>query len=381
MRAVVVDTSGKYAVVLNKKGEFIKIRNKDSLQVGYEIEVPSIINFTSTMKLTKVASIAAIFLFVAFIGLGAYGYTVPYSYIDIDINPSVEITTNIYDRVIDVVSLNEDGRELLTKLDSIKNKGIEDGIDSILDKAEEKGYFKDETRNAVMLTVSSKNETKAAKIKEEVQQVAAKKVQINNANAEVVVEKVNLERHDDAKKIGISPGKLMLIEKAIESNPGQKVEDLKDKPVKEILKSIKAGKKADKEDSDEKKPDKEKTVEQKSEGKSDLAKGKSEDKQDSKNEDSGSSKKGNDKGNDKVKEKYESKIENKDKENNGKKNKDKNVEEKNGKDRNKVEDKSDKTDKKEKVNERVKDKMREKDDERSGSNAHDGNNNENRNKD
>lgn len=377
MRAVVVDISGKYAVVLNKKGEFIKMRNKNSIQVGCEVEVPSIVDFTRTMKLTKVASIAAIFLFVAFIGLGAYGYTVPYSYIDIDINPSVEITMNIYDRVIDVVSLNEDGRELLTKLDSIKNKGIEDGIGSILDKAEEKGYFKDETRNAVMMTVSSKNETKAAKIKEEVQQVAAKKVQTNNANAEVVVEKVNLERHDDAKKIGISPGKLMLIEKAIESNPGQKVEDLKDKPVKEILKSIKAGKKADKEDSDEKKPDNEKTVEQKSEGKSDLAKGKPEDKQDGKNEDSGSGKKGNDK----VKEKHENKIEDKNKENNGKENKDKNVEEKNGKDRDKVEDKSDKTDRKEKVSERVKAKKSEEDDKNSGNNAHDGNNNENRNKD
>ncbi|MCR4435167.1 MAG: anti-sigma factor domain-containing protein [Clostridiales bacterium] len=254
MKAVVVEIKGKMAVVMSQKGEFIKLRNNGSFRVGGEVEVPPAVG-RSARLLKRIASIAAVFLFVSLSGLGVYMYHIPYSYINIDINPSIEITTNIYDRIIKVAGLNSDGEKLLASnnLGSLQNKKIEEGIDGILNSIEKERYFEDDAKNAVVFTVSSKSDKKAESLESDVENIAAREIKSKNAGTEVLVGKVDIKKHEDAKKAGISPGKLMLIEKLIKEKPELKVEDLKDKPVKEILNSIKAGRSAGKEEKDQNK--------------------------------------------------------------------------------------------------------------------------------
>lgn len=238
MKAVVVDIADNYAVVMSSSGEFIKIRNTGDLQVGYETEIPSVRIFNGNIK--RLSSIAAIFLFIVFSGIGVYSYITPYSYVNIDINPSIEIATNIYDRIINVTSLNDDGQELIVAnhLDTLHNKKIDVGIEIVLKDVAKAGYFADEEKNAVIFAVSSKDAKKADTIETNVQNVVAKEIKAKKTNTAVVVEKVDIKKHDDAKTAGISPGKMILIEKLQENEPEAKLEDYKDKPVKEILKSI-----------------------------------------------------------------------------------------------------------------------------------------------
>jgi len=40
MRAMVVDMNDKYAVVVNKEGQYIKIKRKAEHRLGYQVELP-----------------------------------------------------------------------------------------------------------------------------------------------------------------------------------------------------------------------------------------------------------------------------------------------------------------------------------------------------
>ena len=62
---------------------------------------------------------------------GRWFYFTPTAEISIDINPSIELGVNRFDRVISVKGLNEDGQELTKGLD-IKYKSCEDALERIL---------------------------------------------------------------------------------------------------------------------------------------------------------------------------------------------------------------------------------------------------------
>lgn len=274
MKALIVEVSSKYAIALKNSGEFIRVRNNGRYAPGYEYDVSSDKSF-NVKRLAKVASVAAVFFIALGMSYGAYSYSKPYSYVDIDINPSIELTVNKYDRIIDSKAFNEDGETLLTKV-NFNNKRLESGVEVILASAIEHGFLKQDTENAVMLSVWSKNEKKALKIENEVEILTKERLETAKVETEVVVERIAQQRQADAEELGISPGKMLLIEKLIEAKPELKAEDLKDDTVKDILKSIKEEKKKDKE---------QEKIEKTEEKANDKAKDKKKDKEKKKDDD------------------------------------------------------------------------------------------------
>ena len=241
MKAVIVDVGEKYSIALNKKGQFVKIKNNAHLKVGYEVDAPAPSSLiTNTMR---IASVAASLLFISGIGLGYYFINAPYSYVDVDINPSIEITSNIFDRIIKIEALNDDGKNIL-KLDKYNNESVGEGVQNIIKRAAEKGYIKNDVQNVILVTVSSKDEKKVENIKTDVSaSIDVKKVVKAGTSTEVMMESTTLEKHDSARKMGMSPGKLSLIEEVIKEKPGLKIDDLKNKPVRDLVKSIDENKK------------------------------------------------------------------------------------------------------------------------------------------
>ena len=247
MKGIVADIKGKYAVVLSRDGSFIKVRNNGLYSIGSEIDTvkPAGIN---TRMLARVSSMAAGAILVMGVSFGAYSYTVPYSLVDVDINPSIEITTNIYDRIIKTEALNEDGQKLLLT-GSLKHSSLDEGITVILNNAVQQGYLKGETaENAVVFTIISKDVKKSEKLQKGLETAATTELKAKGVVSELVVGKASQQEHDSAREIGLTPGKLNLIEKAIEAEPGLKLEDLKDAPVRDIMKKIKENRKEDKQD-------------------------------------------------------------------------------------------------------------------------------------
>lgn len=93
---------------------------------------------------------------IVFAGFGAYSLlTSPESYISIDINPSIELVLNTFDRVITAEAYNADGAEIINAVD-IKGKKYTDAVDILLNSPELSAYMTDDAE--LSFTVVSDDE-------------------------------------------------------------------------------------------------------------------------------------------------------------------------------------------------------------------------------
>ena len=123
MKAVVVEIKGRYVAALSNDGCVSKIRNKD-YTVGQVIEIKEQETKKPARIVAWVASAAAA---IVLIRAGAWAYFTPYTYVSLDVNPSIEYSVNRFDRVLSVSAVNGDGTEILKNLD-LKNKTIDEAI-------------------------------------------------------------------------------------------------------------------------------------------------------------------------------------------------------------------------------------------------------------
>lgn len=96
-------------------------------------------------------------------GIGVI-YT-PVSFIDIDINPSIEVTVNLLGRVISVNGLNEDGRKLVEDT-NVDGMPYIEAMQRILICDSLDPYLKD--NSTISITVSGKNSEKTEQMLEKV---------------------------------------------------------------------------------------------------------------------------------------------------------------------------------------------------------------------
>lgn len=271
MKGIIAQIEGKYAVVLTQDGSFRKVRTKPYMETGIEIDMDQPAGKIQNTKLfMRVTSIAAAALLALGAGYGAYSYAMPYSYVHLDINPSIELTANIYDRIIKAEALNEDGRKLLEG-SSLKYSSIETGVSDLLGLAVEKGYLAEgepktgdtttgtavsantpgkgtdaseaeeqpqEPDNAVLVTVSSGSPQKSGSLKKKIMDTASRELDTDKVESEILVGEASLEQRNEARELGVTPGKLALIEDAMEDEPELQLDDLKNDSVKELIKKI-----------------------------------------------------------------------------------------------------------------------------------------------
>lgn len=95
-------------------------------------------------------------LICAGVGVGYIAET-PVSYVSIDVNPSIELTLNCFDRVIAAAAYNEDAEEILDSL-KVKGKLYSDAIDLIVESEAMQPYLSGE--NILVLTVASNSGSK-----------------------------------------------------------------------------------------------------------------------------------------------------------------------------------------------------------------------------
>jgi len=170
---------------------------------------------------------------------GAYAYyQTPVSYLSIDINPSVELGINAFDKVVQVEAYNEDGEKILEEVD-IVGSDVTEAVGELVSSADNNGYIAEDGSTVVSVTTETDNEEVAT----ELETVAEEGVNsaLEETEKEVVVHKDNiaLARRDEARKLGITPGKLNLIQKLQAVDPDATVEEYKDASVNEIMKTIK----------------------------------------------------------------------------------------------------------------------------------------------
>jgi hypothetical protein len=239
MKAVVVEKNEKEIVILDDKGCFQVMPNKGEYQVGDEIVFKPKKSFI-TVYFKQIAAMAAIFLFIiAGASYGIKDYYSPYAYVDIDINPSVELVLNKYMKVLEVQKLNQDADKIIKDSNAFKNKSVEQAVEMVLDNVQSSKIFKDGQENTVMYTVSSVNEKQLPMLYSKLQSISKKKLPKLLKSENIITEQVSLKKREEAKKLKLSPGRIVLFERLKQVKPDTKFEEVSKMPVKDTMNLIK----------------------------------------------------------------------------------------------------------------------------------------------
>ena len=191
MRGIVMEIKGGRCVILKKDGTFAEIRNRN-YAVGQEVSA-------SNPSVGKALSAAACLAVICTAAFGYHLYYTPASYVYMDINPSVRLDLNCFERVIDVVPLNKDAEVLLSNL-TIRKGTAEDCMNTIVSACQEQNYL-NETNTDIEVSVR----TDSAKLETKVETVSAA---IGEEQLEVSVFQMNEEENDSAMEHHISARRL-----------------------------------------------------------------------------------------------------------------------------------------------------------------------------
>ena len=239
---IVYEIHKNKVVVLTPDCEFLVIKRRKDMYLGQQIKfnIQEVKSPTKPMQkyASMAASIAAVFVLV-FLHFKVLLYSEIYGYIDVDINPSIELVVDKEFEVLKTKALNDDAKKVAKELDA-KGKDAYSVINDFLDKCEKYGYI-DMQGNNVVLVSASINDS-AAKGSEENQELDKflfnidKKIYIENKeNITSRVIKVSPEDRKEAVKNNLSMGKYYLMEKAKLKGINLLAEDLDKEKVSELL--------------------------------------------------------------------------------------------------------------------------------------------------
>ena len=241
MKAVVVEIKNKYTALLLEDGKIEKVKS-ENYTIGEVIEMKEkkTEGNTKLRRMITLASSAAAFIVLC--GLGVWAYVAPYSYVSMDVNPSIKFMVNRLGYVISAEAVNEDGEDIIEGLDfsSLSNLPIEEALELAIEEVEKQGYFVGDEAGMI-ITTANQNEGEAQELLLKLQVMAQEQVREDGYEVEVEGLAVGLARVEEAEALGITPGKLNLIEKLSESseNPEEiDIEEWKNSSVKDIMKAI-----------------------------------------------------------------------------------------------------------------------------------------------
>jgi len=190
MKGIVTEIKDRKAVILTDKGSFISVSDC-GYALGETIEI-------KPKSYRKVIAVAASLVLVC-MGFGGYGiYMTPSAYVDMDINPSIRLAVNCFERVIDIQPLNEDAYRILKR--DIRKNSIADCMNDIVTVSEEMGFLNEENKQ-----IDVQIQTESESMKETVTKSCAALKE--NGKREITLGETDKEAFESATVQGISMGK------------------------------------------------------------------------------------------------------------------------------------------------------------------------------
>jgi hypothetical protein len=139
----------------------------------------------------------------------------PTSYVSVDINPSVELGVNPFGKVISVTAYNNDGETVLDGL-PLLNLSVTEAVRLVVCSACDCGFISADGSTFIAITAETNSAAAADELNRQAQSCAKDAVDENGNDAAFIIEHVGLEHRTDAITLGISPGKLRLLERLAE---------------------------------------------------------------------------------------------------------------------------------------------------------------------
>lgn len=148
--------------------------------------------------------------------------------IGIDVNPSVELSINRRNRILEAEALNTDAVEIL---DGMELKGVElnVAVNAVIGSMVTHGYL-DDLDNAILVTVSNDSVSKASQLRASVVSDIEQTLEENQVQAVVYDQQVieKNEMKELAEQYGISYGKAYFIKELIDENAQLTMEDMEE---------------------------------------------------------------------------------------------------------------------------------------------------------
>lgn len=181
-------------------------------------------------RMRRVALATAACLCMMVMGGGAFHYQYQNrrieSVIGIDVNPSVELSVNRRDKVLDAKALNAEAQEVMADMD-LEGVDLNVAVNAVIGSMVTHGYL-DDLDNAILVTVSNDSISKASELRTSVVGDIEKTLEENQVQA-VVYDQQVIER-DEMKALadahGISYGKAYFLKELIDQNQELTMDDM-----------------------------------------------------------------------------------------------------------------------------------------------------------
>ncbi|WP_339060937.1 hypothetical protein [Tepidibacillus marianensis] len=211
---------------------------KDSLAKNQSTKINKFIKWRLLPMKKRLAIATCLAVLLIGGGSGAYAYTqTPITYLSLDINPSVEIGVNTFGKVVKAEGYNNDGKKILNGI-NVKGSNVTEAVNILISSAVDNDFIAKDGSTVISLTSETDNENTATKLEIDAETGANEALKENGKTAVINKDNVSMSRREEARTLGITPGKLNLIKKLQSVDPNATVDQYKDASVKEIMKDI-----------------------------------------------------------------------------------------------------------------------------------------------
>ena len=220
MRSVVIAVKGSKAAVLFEGGE-LKYIDDTGYKRGQILDIPleeapsfSVIkgkskrHFSSLRLPSSFAAAASVLLLTG----AVTAYAFPVSTVTIDVNPSLSLGINLFDRIVSADYANEDGEELLKSISpELLGKRLPDGVNIVFDEMERRDFIGGRDIPAASTVESRFPGRRDERIMDELRSGAEHWNEIHNdRSVSFEVERLTPDLKKEADDFGLTPGQYML---------------------------------------------------------------------------------------------------------------------------------------------------------------------------
>lgn len=214
--------------------DFIVRQEKPSKENGIK---QRILDWYSHIALRPALSLALCFILVFLISSGIFvntNYVKADSFVSIDVNPSIELTTNKQNQVISVNAKNKDAKNILDGMNLI-HVDLNIAVNAIIGSMLKQGYLQDDN-NIILVSVSNKKKDKAKQIQDEIENDFSTSLKVINKQATVIKQDIKKDSslEEVAAEYSISVGKLQLINQIIDTDSAWDIETLSSMNMEEL---------------------------------------------------------------------------------------------------------------------------------------------------
>ena len=236
MKAVIVDLRDGQAAALCDDGRVIKLA-ATGYSLGQIVEVHERKHHTPRwVRWASTAAAAALLLAGA--GGGA-AWAMPYGVVSLDVNPSLEYTINRFDYVLKVEGVNEDGQEMLSRMDTsqLLHRPIGKALEASVQQLEDGEWLGGES-NEILISAGTKQPSHAEKLV----QALEEDLGTRRESLEVHGVAVSEAEIDEAHREGMSAGRHRVLGELRESEGEDfAFNEWADRPIRDIFHRLEAG--------------------------------------------------------------------------------------------------------------------------------------------